>query len=32
MGVRIEDLVIFDADARNLERITLFPREVTALG
>jgi Xaa-Pro aminopeptidase len=32
MGVRIEDLVIFDADARNLERITLFPREVTVIG
>lgn len=31
-GVRIEDLVIFDADARRLERITLFPREVTVVG
>jgi len=32
MGVRIEDLVIFDADARSIERITLFPREVTIIG
>ncbi len=32
MGVRIEDLVIFDADARRLDRITLFPREVTVVG
>ena len=32
MGVRIEDLVVFDADARDIERITLFPREVTVIG
>ncbi|HEY7024473.1 MAG TPA: Xaa-Pro peptidase family protein [Candidatus Limnocylindrales bacterium] len=32
MGVRIEDLMIFDAEARSLERITLFPREVTVIG
>jgi Xaa-Pro aminopeptidase len=31
-GVRIEDLVVFDADARRLDRITLFPREVTVIG
>jgi Xaa-Pro aminopeptidase len=31
-GVRIEDLVIFDADARRLERLTSFPREVTVVG
>jgi len=31
-GVRIEDLVIFDAEARRLDRITLFPREVTVVG
>src|SRR5690242_6509537 len=29
MGVRIEDLVVLDADARRLDRITLFPRAVT---
>jgi Xaa-Pro aminopeptidase len=32
MGVRIEDLVVFDADARTLDRVTLFPREVTVVG
>ena len=32
MGVRIEDLVVFDAEARRLERLTLFPREVTVVG
>jgi Xaa-Pro aminopeptidase len=32
MGVRIEDLVVFDADAGRLDRITLFPREVTVVG
>ena len=32
MGVRIEDLVVFDADARRLDRLTLFPREVTVVG
>jgi Xaa-Pro dipeptidase len=31
-GVRIEDLVLFDADARRLERLTSFPREVTVVG
>ncbi len=31
-GVRIEDLVVFDAGARRLDRITLFPREVTVVG
>ena len=32
MGVRIEDLVVFDAEARRLDRVTLFPREVTVVG
>jgi Xaa-Pro aminopeptidase len=32
MGVRIEDLVIFDASAGRLERITHFPREVVIVG
>jgi Xaa-Pro aminopeptidase len=32
MGVRIEDLVVFDADARRLDRLTMFPREVTVVG
>ncbi len=32
MGVRIEDLVVFDAEAHRLERLTLFPREVTVVG
>ena len=31
-GVRIEDLVLFDPDARRLERLTRFPREVTVIG
>ena len=31
-GVLIEDLVLFDADARRLDRLTLFPREVTVVG
>ncbi len=31
-GVRIEDLVLFDAEARKLERLTMFPREVTVVG
>jgi Xaa-Pro aminopeptidase len=31
-GVRIEDLVLFDADARSLRRLTGFPREVTVVG
>jgi Xaa-Pro aminopeptidase len=31
-GVRIEDLVLFDAAARRLERLTLFPREPLVVG
>lgn len=31
-GVRIEDLVLFDAAAGRLERLTAFPREVTVVG
>ncbi len=31
MGVRIEDLVLFDAAAGRVERLTRFPREVIAL-
>ncbi|CAN5678329.1 Xaa-Pro peptidase family protein [soil metagenome] len=31
-GVRIEDLVLFDADAGRLERLTSFPRDVTVVG
>jgi len=31
-GVRIEDLVLLDAAAGRVERLTLFPREVIALG
>ena len=31
-GVRIEDLVLFDAGAGRLDRLTLFPREVTVVG
>jgi Xaa-Pro dipeptidase len=31
-GVRIEDLLLFDSDARRLERLTSFPREVTVVG
>jgi len=31
-GVRIEDLVVFDPDARRLERLTRFTREVTVVG
>ena len=30
-GVRIEDLILLDADARRVERLTQFPREVVAL-
>jgi len=30
-GVRIEDLVLLDAGARRVERLTLFPRDVIAL-
>ncbi len=32
MGVRIEDLVLFDAAARRVERLTQFPREPLILG
>lgn len=32
MGVRIEDLVMVDADARRLERLTRFPSEVLVVG
>jgi Xaa-Pro aminopeptidase len=31
-GVRIEDLVLFDAAQRRLERLTAFPREITVVG
>jgi Xaa-Pro aminopeptidase len=31
-GVRIEDLVLFDAASKRLDRLTLFPREVTVVG
>ncbi len=31
-GVRIEDLVVFDADQHRVERLTAFPREVTVVG
>ncbi|HUR16223.1 MAG TPA: Xaa-Pro peptidase family protein [Candidatus Limnocylindrales bacterium] len=31
-GVRIEDLVVFDAEQKRLERLTMFPREVTTVG
>ncbi len=30
--MRIEDLVRFDADARTVERLTRFPREVLVVG
>jgi Xaa-Pro aminopeptidase len=30
-GVRIEDLILLDAGARRVERLTLFPRDVIAL-
>jgi Xaa-Pro aminopeptidase len=32
MGVRIEDTLVFDADAGQIDRLTLFPREVTVVG
>jgi Xaa-Pro aminopeptidase len=32
MGVRIEDLVVLDADAGRLDRITLFPRDEVVVG
>lgn len=32
MGVRIEDLVLFDAGARRTELLTRFPRDVTIVG
>ena len=31
-GVRIEDLVLYDASQRKLERLTMFPREMTVVG
>lgn len=31
-GVRIEDLLLFDADARTTELLTRFPRDVTVVG
>jgi Xaa-Pro aminopeptidase len=31
-GVRIEDLILYDAPARVVERLTRFPREVTVVG
>jgi Xaa-Pro aminopeptidase len=31
-GVRIEDLVLFDAAGHRLERLTLFPRDITVVG
>ena len=31
-GVRIEDLMLFDAAEKKLERLTLFPREVIVVG
>jgi Xaa-Pro aminopeptidase len=31
-GVRIEDLVLFDAEARVMELLTLFPREALVVG
>ena len=31
-GVRIEDLVLFDAEQRKVELLTMFPREVTVVG
>jgi Xaa-Pro aminopeptidase len=32
MGVRIEDLVVLDAAARRVERLTRFPRDVIVVG
>jgi Xaa-Pro aminopeptidase len=32
MGVRIEDLVVYDPSAARCERLTGFPREVTVVG
>ena len=31
-GVRIEDLVLFDVDARRAERLTCFPHGILVLG
>jgi Xaa-Pro dipeptidase len=31
-GVRIEDLVVIDADAGRVERVTLFPRDEVVVG
>lgn len=32
MGVRIEDLVVVDAAARRVERVTRFPRDIVVVG
>jgi Xaa-Pro aminopeptidase len=32
LGVRIEDLIHFDAEAGRVERMTRFPREVLVVG
>jgi len=32
MGVRIEDLVLLDAGAGRVERLTRFPREILVVG
>jgi Xaa-Pro aminopeptidase len=31
-GVRIEDLIVYDAEARRVERLTHFPREIVVVG
>ena len=31
-GVRIEDLVLYDASESRLQRLTMFPREITVVG
>jgi Xaa-Pro aminopeptidase len=31
-GVRIEDLIVYDAEARRVERLTNFPRDIVILG
>ena len=32
MGVRIEDLVVIDADTGRVERVTMFPRDEVVVG
>jgi Xaa-Pro aminopeptidase len=32
LGVRIEDLITFDAEAGTVRRLTSFPREVVVVG